>query len=234
MISLMTSPSWIADKGRQGTDLTGIDRLVVQNDAQAKALRHLGRPVVIQPRSLSLFTPQVKALHFEGMKPRILCNTCELSSVDIELVQNLVRELASEVSWQVLGPLPAGWEAWIEQHYRYPGSEYYLPLLASIETDLAIIPRADNKLNRLKDHFSLIEFAACTIPALVSDVESLRCHIPALRVRNRKADWQDAIWRAAADRTALKALALSAQQSLRKTDWLTDETVNEHLRIWLS
>lgn len=234
LISLMTSPSWIADKGRQGTDLTGIDRLVVQNDAQAKALRHLGRPVVIQPRSLSLFTPQVKALHFEGMKPRILCNTCELSSVDIELVQNLVRELASEVSWQVLGPLPAGWEAWIEQHYRYPGSEYYLPLLASIETDLAIIPRADNKLNRLKDHFSLMEFAACTIPALVSDVESLRCHIPALRVRNRKADWQDAIWRAAADRTALKALALSAQQSLRKTDWLTDETVNEHLRIWLS
>lgn len=233
VISQMVSPSWITSVGRNMPDLSGIDRLIVQNQVQADAVRQFDRPVMILPRCLSAFTPLEKVIRRDGDKPRVLCNTCELTEADTELVQNLVRELANEVSWQVLGPLPAGWEPWIEEHYRYPGADYYLPMLASINTDLAIIPRADNKLNRLKDGFSLLELAACAIPALVSHVDSLQSHIPAQRVRNRKADWQEAVRKAVRERANLRTLAHAAQQSLRETDWLTDETVNPHLRVWL-
>lgn len=233
IIAQVISPAWIIAQGRNVPDLTGIDRLIVQNAAQAEAARQYDRPVVILPRSLVSFTPRQKGGRRAGDKLRVLCNTCELSDADIELVHNLVRELAAEVSWQVLGPLPAGWEPWIEEHYRYPGDEYYLPQLAQLDTDLAMIPRADNKLNRLKDDFSLKAFAACAIPALVSDVGSLQGHIPALRVRNRKADWLAAIRTAASERNVLADLAHTAQQALRDTDWLSGETINQHLRAWL-
>lgn len=233
VITQMISPAWMVAQGRNVPDLTGIDRLIVQNPAQAEAVRQYDRPVVILPRSLVTFAPLQKMPRREGEKLRVLCNTCELIDADIELVHNLVRELAAEVSWQVLGPLPAGWEPWIEEHYRYPGYEYYLPQLAGIDTDLAVVPRADNKLNRLKDDFNLKAFAACSIPVLVSDVGSLEGHIPALRVRNRKADWLEAIRTAASERTVLSDLAHSAQQALRDTDWLSDETINQHLRAWL-
>ncbi|MBK4726998.1 glycosyltransferase [Pantoea agglomerans] len=233
IIAQVISPAWIIAQGRNVPDLTGIDRLIVHNAAQAEAVRQYDRPVVILPRSLASFTPRQKGGRRAGDKLRVLCNTCELSDADIELVHNLVRELAAEVSWQVLGPLPAGWEPWIEEHYRYPGDEYYLPQLAQMDTDLAMIPRADNKLNRLKDDFSLKAFAACAIPALVSDVGSLQGHIPALRVRNRKADWLAAIRTAASERNVLADLAHSAQQALRDTDWLSGETINQHLRAWL-
>lgn len=232
VVSLMLSCEWMIRQ--TGTEnYSFIDRLIVQNSAQAEAVRQYDRPVVILPRSLLPFAAVAKPDRRAGDKLRVLCNTCELTDADIELVQNLVRELASEVSWQVLGPLPAGWEPWIEEHYRYPGQEYYLPLLASIDTDLAIVPRADNKLSRLKDDFILVELAACVIPALVSDMSSLQSHIPALRVRNRKVDWLEAIRKAAGERAELVTLAHRAQHALRDTDWLADETVNQHLRAWL-
>lgn len=233
LTSLVVSPAWIAVQGRNRPELTGVDRLIVQNQPQAEAAAEYGLPVVIMPRSLLPFDAVAKPARRMGDKLRVLCNTCELGGADIELVQNLVRELADDVCWQVLGPLPAGWEPWIGEHYRYPGYAYFLPFLARIDTDLAIIPRADNKLNRLKDDFSLTELAACAIPALVSDIGSLQGHIPALRVRNRKADWLAAIRQAALERAGLVDLANSAQQAVRETDWLTGETLHQHLGAWL-
>lgn len=233
VISQIISPSWIIAQGRHLPEFKGIDRLIVQNHAQAEALRHSDRPVAILSRALIPFTPLQKVTRREGEKLRVLCNTCELNDADIELIHNLVRELASEVTWQVLGPLPAGWEPWIEEHYRYPGHEYYLPFLASIDTDLAIVPRADTKFNRLKDNFCLLETAACAIPALVSDVGSLQSHIPAIRVRNRKVDWLAAIRLAASERSDLANFAHNARHALQDSDWLTGEIINQHLHAWL-
>lgn len=234
VFSQMVSLQWMTSQTRQSPDLRGIDRLIVQNEAQAESARQYNRPVVILPRSLLAVAPYAKSARHEGKKLHVLCNTCELSEADIELIHNLIRELADEVSWQVLGPLPSLWIPWIDEHYRYPGHHYYLPLLASIDTDLAIIPRADNKFNRLKDSFSLMELAACGIPALVSDVVSLHSHVPARRVRNRKTDWLEAVRQAMDDRVGLEIQGRSATHSLRETDWLFGETIDQHLRAWLA
>lgn len=234
VVSQIVTPAWIAARSGQQPNLSGVDRLIVQNPAQAEALRHYSLPVAIVPRNLPAFTVEEKTPLRDSAKLRVLCNTCELSTADIELVQSLVRELTGEVCWQILGPLPAAWLPWIDEHYRYPGHQYFLPLLGTIETELAIVPRADNKFNRLKDNFSLLELAACAIPALVSDVGSLHSHIPTLRARNRKADWLEAIRQAASERRALLRLGRSAQHALRSEDWLADNNVAQHLRAWLS
>ena len=209
------------------------DRLIVQSKKQAEALNKNHHDVRFVPRTLHKGWCNLNPPEQSGGKIRILCNTRDLLSGDLELVSNIIRELAGEVEWIVLGPCPAKWQPWIAEHHRARGAEHYPHQLAGINAELAILPREDSTVNRFKDAFSLLELAACGIPVVCSAVDSLQNHISATRVKNRHKDWLLAVRSSLYLREDLATRSAQLRQELKETDWSDEMMLQQRLKAWL-
>src|SRR5690606_18547248 len=129
-----------------------------------------------------------------GRKPRVGWAGGISHTGDLEMIADVVRELADEVEWVFMGMCPERIRPYV--HEALPGVEInaYPQALAALDLDLALAPVEQNLFNECKSNLRLLEYGACGFPVICSDV---RCYqgtdLPVTRVKNRFKDWVEAI-----------------------------------------
>lgn len=209
------------------------DRFVVSTDRLAEAMRdfHPNIHVVnnyLPPDWWSDLTAQRRV----GRKPRVGWAGGISHEGDLDLIVDVVKELANEVEWVFMGMCPEKLRGVVHEFHPGVPITQYPAKLAALNLDLALAPLEQNVFNECKSNLRLLEYGACGFPVICSDQEPYRGDLPVRRVRNRFKDWVDAI------REHLADLDTTAREGDRlraavRADWmLSDERLVKWLNAW--
>ncbi len=153
---------------------------------------------------------------------------------DLELVADAVIELAADVDWVFFGMCPERLLPYVAEFHSGVDIRLYPRALAGLQLDLAIAPLEDNRFNTCKSNLRLLEYGACGVPVVCSDVGPYRDRsLPVTGVRNRHREWVAAI------RDHLSDPAASAQAGARlreavHRDWMLEgANLQEWRNAWL-
>ncbi|HET7301507.1 MAG TPA: glycosyltransferase, partial [Oleiagrimonas sp.] len=152
---------------------------------------------------------------------------------DLELIVDVVRDLAGEVEWVFFGMCPEKLRPYVHEAHEGVAIGGYPAALAALDLDLALAPLEDNTFNACKSNLRLLEYGACGFPVVCSDIVCYRGDLPVTRVRNRYRDWLDAIRMHLADLDAT-AKAGDALRAAVHRDWmLTGDNLVAWRNAWL-
>lgn len=211
--------------------LSFVDRFVVSTEPLAEAFAGLHDDIrVVENRLPTEWWKGLTSQRRRGRKPRVGWAGGVSHTGDLELIADVVKELASEVEWVFFGMCPDKIRPYVHEVHVGVPIDQYPSMLASLDLDLALAPLEQNLFNECKSNLRLLEYGACGFPVICSDV---RCYqgdrLPVTRVRNRFKDWVDAI------RMHIHDLDATAQAGdhLRDVvyrDWMLE---GENLEQWL-
>lgn len=222
-----TMPRDVLKSLRQAVALT--DRFVVSTAPLAEAFADLHSDIRVVPNCLPLpWWGNLRSRRRRGSKPRVGWAGGSSHQGDLELIADVVRELAGEVEWVFFGMCPEKLRPYVHEFHIGVPIELYPAKLASLDLDLALAPLEQNLFNDCKSNLRLLEYGACGFPVICSDVLCYRGDLTATRVKNRFKDWVDAIRMHLSD---LKATA-AAGDTLRAQvlgNWMLD---GENLVRW--
>ncbi len=221
----------IAKRFRKAAGLC--NRLVVATEPLAKAYAHFSDEVRVVPNYLERarwdgLTPRRRG----GAKPRVGWAGGVGHTGDLELVADVVRELAKEVDWVFFGLCPDALRPYVQEFYPGVPLPQYPAKLASLDLDLAIAPLEDNPFNEAKSHLRLLEYGVLGYPVVCSDLTPYQGDFPVWRVANRYRDWLKTIREAVSDRAALARQGDLLREKVRQ-QWLLEDHLDVWLQAWL-
>ncbi len=213
-----------------------VDRFVVSTPALAEAFAGLHPDIRIARNRLppswwnGLPAPRRNA----GPRPRVGWAGGIGHTGDLEMVADVVAELAGEVDWVFFGMCPDRLRPHVAEYHPGVDIHAYPRFLARLNLDLAIAPLEQNRFNECKSNLRLLEYGACAVPVVCSDVGPYRGGaLPVTQVRNRHRDWVGAIRAHLADADA-RAAAGDALRTVVHRDWmLADAGLAEWQAAWL-
>lgn len=107
----------------------------------------------------------------------------------------------------------------------------YLQKLQTIEADFAVIPLNDNVFNRSKSHIKWIEYSACGIPGIYSNIGeysvSIRNEVTGILVDNNYEQWYNAIRRFIEDEGFRENIARISYETVHN-----DFTFEKNCHLW--
>lgn len=169
----------------------------------------------------------------KGAKPRVGWAGGSSHRGDLELIADVVRELADEVEWIFLGMCPEKLRPCVHEHHHGVSIGEYPAALAALDLDLAIAPLEDNLFNACKSNLRLLEYGACGFPVVCSDIVCYRGELPVTRVRNRFKDWVDAIRMHLADLDATAKMGDALRDAVHRDWMLTGDNLVAWRDAWL-
>jgi len=210
--------------------LSFVDRFVVSTDALADAFSgfHTDIQVVenrLDPRWWNNLPPSARAT---STKPRVGWAGGASHTGDLELIFDLVKDLAEEVEWVFFGMCPDKLRPYVHEFHEGVSIEQYPRKLASLNLDVALAPVEENLFNECKSNLRLLEYGACSYPVICSDVRCYAGALPVTRVKNRYRDWVDAVRAHLADPTASAAQGRLLHDVV-KDDWMLE---GDGLALW--
>ncbi|PWK83088.1 glycosyltransferase [Fulvimonas soli] len=152
---------------------------------------------------------------------------------DLELIADVVRDLAGEVEWVFLGMCPEKLRPYVHELHEGVPIGQYPAKLASLDLDLALAPLEDNVFNACKSNLRLLEYGACGFPVVCSDIVCYRGGLPVTRVRNRYKEWVDAIRMHLADLDATARMGDALREAVRRDWMLAGAHLNDWLNAWM-
>ncbi len=171
-----------------------VDRFVVSTQPLAEAFSGLHGDIrVIENRLPVGWWMGLQSARGVGGKPRVGWAGGAGHTGDLELIADVVKELAEEVEWVFFGMCPDKLRPYIHEFHAGVFIHQYPSVLASLNLDLALAPLEQNLFNECKSNLRLLEYGACGYPVICSDVRSYQDGLPVTRVKNRFRDWVDAI-----------------------------------------
>lgn len=212
-----------------------VDRFVVSTPALADAFNGLHADIrVIENRLPAHWWADLN--HQRGQrtgKPRIGWAGGASHSGDLELIADVVRELADEVDWVFMGMCPPHLRRYLHEFHAGVPIELYPAALAALDLDIALAPVEQNLFNECKSNLRLLEYGACGYPVIASDVRCYTGTLPVTLVKNRFRDWTAAIRTHLAD-PAGRAAAGDALREAVQRDWmLTGRNLDAWREAWL-
>ena len=208
-------------------------RLVVATQPLAQAYRDLNDEVVVVPNYLEAH--RWDSLHPQrrgGARPRVGWAGGIGHQGDLEMIADVVRDLAEEVDWVFFGMCPEGLRPYVKEFYPGVPLDQYAPKLAGLDLDLAVAPLEDNPFNEAKSHLRLLEYGILGYPVVCSDLVPYQGDFPVWRVANKYAAWMKAIRDAVSDRAALAARGDELRQHIRR-HWMLEDHLDVWLKAWL-
>ncbi|MGE1081053.1 glycosyltransferase [Pseudomonas shirazensis] len=171
------------------------DRMVVTTDALANSMSSMHRDIRVVRNMLA---PHLwVGLHSRratSAKPRVGWAGGTSHAGDLEVIAEVVRELANQVDWVFFGMCPQHLLPYVHEYHPAIGLEEYPAKLASLDLDLALAPLEFHIFNDCKSNLRLLEYGACRYPVICSDTEAYRGDLPCTRVRdNTTSQWLEAI-----------------------------------------
>lgn len=174
--------------------LSFVDRFVVSTEPLAEAFAGLHDDIrVIENRLPVEWWKDLSSQRRRGRKPRVGWAGGISHTGDLELIADVVKELASEVEWVFFGMCPDAIRPYVHEVHSGVEIDLYPAALASLDLDLALAPVEQNLFNECKSNLRLLEYGACGFPVVCSDLRPYQGDLPVTRVKNRFKDWVDAI-----------------------------------------
>lgn len=214
--------------------LSYMDRLVVPTDLMAQVCEGFNADIrVVKNRLDPRCWNTVSSKRRCADKPRVGWVGGAIDVSGLEVIADVIKELASEIHWVILGDCPDHLRRYMTEIHKGVASEQYPAKLASLNLDIALAPLEDSLFNRCKSNLRLLEYGACGFPVICSDIEAYRCDLPVKYVENRVECWKEAIRAHANDLDSAALLGDYLQASVRR-DWMLDRPALDAWRsIWL-
>ena len=227
-----TMPKDILRSIRKG--LSFVDRFVVSTEALAEAFTGLHGEMLVRENRLPVSWWQgLQTQRRQGQKPRVGWAGGSSHTGDLELIADVVRDLADEVEWVFFGMCPDELRPYVHEYHEGVAIEAYPAKLASLNLDLGLAPLEINLFNECKSNLRLLEYGACGIPVVCTDIRPYQNDFPVTRVRNRYKDWVDAIRMHLSDLEETARLG-DALQAKVKQEWMLESLSLESWRdAWL-
>ncbi len=209
--------------------LSMCDRLIVATQPLKEAYRKLIGDIVVVPNYLeSERWEGLRSAQRQGPRPRVGWAGSISHSGDLALLQQVMRELASEADFVLFGMCPPELRPYVREFHPAVPFDAYPARLASLGLDLAIAPLELNEFNAAKSNLRILEYGILGWPVVCTDIEPYR-NAPVRRVRNRPEEWIEAIRENLHDLRAAK----EAGASLRT--WVLDHwMLDDHLDEWMA
>ena len=213
--------------------LSMVDRFVVSTEPLAEAFAGLHEDIrVVENRLPVSWWTGLQAARRVGPRPRVGWAGGAGHAGDLDLIADVVRELANEVDWIFFGMCPDSIRPFVKEVHGGVAIECYPQALAALNLDLALAPVEQNLFNECKSNLRLLEYGACGFPVICSDVVCYQNDLPVTRVKNRFRDWVEAIRMHIADLDA-SARAGDALRERVLSDWMLDgDSLQGWLRAW--
>ncbi|MCK9187595.1 glycosyltransferase [Acidithiobacillus sp.] len=209
------------------------DRLVVATEPLAQAYKGFSDEVRVQPNCVERavwgdLLPRRRG----GAKPRVGWAGGVGHTGDLELVADVVRDLANAVEWVFFGLCPEALRPYVHEFHPGVPLPQYPAKLASLDLDLAIAPLEENPFNDAKSHLRILEYGVLGFPVVCSNITPYQGDFPVWRVANRYRDWMKAIREAISDRAALAAAGDALRDQVRAR-WMLEDRLDDWLQAWL-
>ncbi len=221
----------IAKRFRKAAGLC--NRLVVATEPLAKAYKGFADELRVQPNCIEeaiwgALQPRRRA----EAKPRVGWAGGVGHTGDLEMIADVVRDLADEVDWVFFGLCPDALRPYVREFHTGVPLPQYPSKLASLDLDLALAPLENNSFNEAKSHLRILEYGILGYPVICSDIFPYQGNFPVTRVANRYRDWVRAIREQIADRQALATAGDHLREYVR-AHWLLEEHLDDWLAAWL-
>ncbi len=226
-------------RGRINRAIGLCDRLVVSTEALAHELAgRCGDTRVVQnrlsPAMWGALPPGKVPLVRQTSRPRVGWAGGIGHLGDLEMIAEVIRDLADTVDWVFFGMCPDAIRPFVREfHTGVPTLDYPARLMQLTQSwDLAIAPLEINAFNECKSNLKLLEYGWCGVPVVCTDITPYQCDLPATRVKNRYKDWREAILSQLADRAACQQQGQALQERVA-ADWtLTGRHLTDWYQAW--
>ena len=218
---------------REGIGLC--DRVVVTTQPLADALSSMHSDIRVVPNMLSPDPWATLTSHRRtSSKPRVGWGGGASHTGDLEIIADVVRELANEVEWVFFGMCPDELRPYIHEFHSTISLQSYPFKLASLNLDLALAPLEFHIFNDCKSNLRLLEYGACGYPVICTDTEAYRGHLPCTRVYSNSTDeWLQAIRMHLADPDASYRMGDELREAVHRDFMLRGDNLQHWLWGWL-
>ncbi|MEB5933436.1 glycosyltransferase [Pseudomonas mosselii] len=217
--------------------LTYVDRFVVSTQPLAEAFAGLHDDIRVVHNTLDTrFWKGLNALRRQSRKPRVGWAGGAGHTGDLEVIADVIKELANEVEWVFFGMCPDKLRPYVHEFYEGVSIERYPATLARMNLDLALAPVEQNLFNECKSNLRLLEYGACGFPVIASDV---RCYqgyndLPVTLVKNRFRGWVDAIRMHISDLDATAKAGDALRNAVLEGWMLEGDNLSNWRKAWLA
>ncbi|MHC8304967.1 glycosyltransferase [Pseudomonas sp. PB3P13] len=219
---------------RQGIALC--DRLVVTTHPLAEALSSMHEDIRVVPNMLAVdLWSHLRSRRATSSKPRVGWGGGTSHTGDLEVIADVVRELANEVEWVFFGMCPEALRPFIHEFHSSVNLQAYPAKLASLNLDLALAPLEFHIFNDCKSNLRLLEYGACGYPVICTDTEAYRGFLPCTRVRsNSTQEWLEAIRMHLSDPAASYRMGDELREAVHRDFMLRGDNLQHWHWGWLA
>lgn len=211
------------------------DRVVVTTQALADVLSSMHSEIRVVPNMLppapwATLTSQRRT----SKKPRVGWGGGTSHTGDLEIIAEVVRELANEVEWVFFGMCPDALRPYIHEFYGTIDLQSYPYKLASLNLDLALAPLEFHIFNDCKSNLRLLEYGACGYPVICTDTRAYEGFLPCTKVlSNSTEEWLQAIRMHLADPDASYRMGDELREAVHRDFMLRGDNLQHWLWGWL-
>ena len=210
------------------------DRFVVSTEPLAEQFRGFHSDIrVVRNRLPTDWWSGLQNQRRAGRKPRVGWGGGSSHRGDLELIADVVRDLAKEVEWVFFGMCPDKLRPYVHEFHHGVPIEEYPRKLASLDLDLALAPLEENAFNACKSNLRLLEYGACGFPVICTDITPYQHDLPVTRVRNRYKEWTSAIRMHIDDLDATAKAGDALRDEVQREWMLTEDKLVEWRGAWL-
>lgn len=228
------SPRDTEQQLRRGIGLC--DRVVVTTDALANALSSMHRDIRVVPNMLAPHLwSGLNSQRGVSSKPRVGWGGGTSHGGDLEIIAEVVRELANDVEWVFFGMCPENLKPYIHEYHPGVPLSKYPAKLASLNLDLALAPLEFHIFNDCKSNLRLLEYGACGYPVICTDTEAYRGYLPCTRIHsNSTQEWLQAIRMHLADPAASYRMGDELREAVLRDFVLRADNLQHWVWGWLA
>lgn len=213
------------------------DRVVVTTQALANVLSDMHKDIRVVPNMLAphLWTKLPASRRGVSNKPRVGWGGGTSHSGDLEIIAEVVRQLADEVEWVFFGMCPDALKPYIHEYHSSVPLAHYPAKLANLNLDLALAPLEFHIFNDCKSNLRLLEYGACAYPVICTDTDAYRGPLPCTRIyRNTTEEWVEAIRAHLSDPESSYRMGDELHAAVMQHHVLRDENLRKWEWGWLA
>jgi GT2 family glycosyltransferase len=174
--------------------LTKSDRLIVTTQTLADHYKKYVDDVHIVPNTLGRQWLGLRKIPQHRSRLRVGWVGAGQHHGDLEMINSVVRELATKVDWVFMGMCTDEVKPLLKEFHGFVSIGDYPKKMSELDLDIALAPIEDNFFNRCKSNLRLLEYGAVGWPVVCSDVYPYQTdNPPVIRVKNNPNDWVRAI-----------------------------------------
>ena len=208
-----------------------MDRAIVSTEPLADAIKDLIDDIHLVPNRLEKHRWWgLKSTRQVGRKPRVGWVGAQQHKGDLEIIHEVIRQLADEVDWVFMGMWPEELADLIKVRQHWVAYHRYPAQMASLNLDLALAPLEINAFNESKSNLRLLEYGAMGWPVVCTDIFPYQTNqAPVKRVPNTVDAWLEAI------RERINDLDSAYREGDTLHQWVGQHyLLEDHLEQWVA